>query len=235
MEKQIIKKISDYNEIFSLIWKELKIKGGQNALDIGVGTRAISSKEMLNKKLKVVGVDINPDCQVHSKLLGIPVHICDASFLPFKDDSYDFSLAFFSMHEIDPKKHIDVLKEMKRVSKKMVIVEPLPNTNEIGKLYDKIWQEAMNSVGKFEIYQTMDYWSTLVSRLAPKKKLQYRLKIKKSVTKANADEFCEQGIEHFKKNRVEKKYIDEMKNLTKKIKKSGMEHTDMIVIIGFFD
>jgi ubiquinone/menaquinone biosynthesis C-methylase UbiE len=231
---QIIRQITDYSEIFPLIWKTLDVRAGQKALDIGVGIKALSAKQMIEQKLKVVGIDIDPDCQVHGDELGFPVHICDACSLPFEDDSYDFSLAFFSLHEIDPKKHLDVLSEMKRVSKKVVIIEPLPNTDEVGKIYDNIWQEAMGSVGKFEIYQPMDYWVSLMSRLGHAKISQFQLKLTKKVTKANAENFCEQSIEHFKRLGVNNRYTLKIKDLAEKIKTYGMEHSDVILIVGSF-
>ena len=232
---QIIRQISDYSEIFPIIWGELGTGAGQKALDLGVGSKALSAKQMLDHKLKVVGIDIDPDCLVHSDELGFPIHICDACSLPFEDDSFDFSLAFFSMHEIDPKKHLDVLSEMKRVSKKAVVIEPLPNTDEIGKIYDKIWQEAMDSVGKFEIYQPMNYWASLMSRLGPKKIFQFRLKLTKMVTETNVEDFCKQSIEHFKKIGVNNRFIDEINDLAEKTKINGMKHADVIIIIGTFN
>lgn len=227
--------ISDYDEIFSLLWRELGAKAGQRALDIGVGSKALSSKQMQNQKLKVIGVDVDPDCRTQIHDLGFPIHICDACSLPFKDASFDFSLAFFSMHEINQNMHSDVLKEMWRVSKKVVVVEPLPSSDDIGKKYEKIWKDAMRSVGKFEVYQSMDYWDGQVSNLKPKKKLQFHVKLTKKVTEKNAENFCAQSIEHFRRNGVGERYMDEIIELCEDIKKHGMEHSDVTVIIGFFD
>lgn len=210
-------------------------KAGQRVLDIGVGSKAYSAKMMLDKKLKVVGVDIDFDCKVQSDELGFPICICDACSLPFKDDSYDFSLAFFSMHEIDPKKHKDVLSETKRISNAVVIIEPLPSTDKTGKIYGKIWQMAMDSVGKFEVYQPLGYWVSLVSGLKPKKISQFQLKMAKRVTNTNADDFCKQSIEHFKKIGVNNGFIGELYELAEKIKINGMEHSDVIIIIGTFN
>ena len=86
-ENETIRQISNYNEIFQLIWRGMGVKAGQKVLDIGIGSKAFSAKQMVDQELEVVGIDINPDCQVHSDELGIPIYICDACSLPFGDDS----------------------------------------------------------------------------------------------------------------------------------------------------
>jgi ubiquinone/menaquinone biosynthesis C-methylase UbiE len=232
---QNIIQISAYSEMFSLIWKELDVRSGQKALDIGVGIKGFSAKQMLDQKLKVVGIDIDPNCQTLSDELGFPIHICDASLLPFEEDSFDFSLAFFSMHEIDPKKHFDVFSEMKRVSKKVAIIEPLPSTDELSRIYDRIWQEAMESVGKFEIHQPIDYWINLMLALSPKKIAKFQLRFIKKVTKVNVENFCNQSKEHFKRIGVNNRHILEIMDLAEKIAVYGMEQSDAVVIVGSFN
>jgi ubiquinone/menaquinone biosynthesis C-methylase UbiE len=234
MDEQIIE-IFDYNEILSLAWNELEIRSGQKALDIGIGTKALSASGMLGQKLKVVGIDTDPECLTHSEKLGIPIHICDASSLPFEEGHFDISIAFFTLHEVDPKNHLSVISEMKRVSKKIVLVDPLPNNDEIGKIYDKIWHEAMDSVGRFEIYQSMDYWVNLVSSYTPKKIRVFRLRLTKKADEKNSVSFCNQSIQHFEKYGIDRKYMNRIEKLAEKIKIHGMEPLDMIMIIAFFN
>ncbi len=234
-EHLMIKRVSEYDEIFPIIWRELDVSAGQRALDIGVGSKASSSSKMLEKKLGVVGVDIDPECRAQSEELGFPICICDACSLPFQDESFDFSIAFFTLHEIAPDKHKDVVSEMKRVARKVAIIEPLPNTHEIGKIYDQIWQKAMDSVGKFEIYQPINYWVSLLSTLNPRRISKYQIEFSKMVGKANAENFCEQSIEHFKKLGINRKFTNEIKELIEKIKIYGMKHSNVAAIIGYFD
>ena len=233
IDNQVIE-VSDHNEILSLIWKELDVKPGQKALDVGIGTKALSASGMLDQKLEVVGIDTNPDCLAHSDRLGIPVHICDASHMSFDDGYFDISIAFFTLHEVDPKKHSGVISEMKRVSNITALVEPLPNTGEIGMRYDKIWQDAMESVDRFEIYRSLDYWTNLVSELNPKKLSVSRLRLAKKINTTNAESFCNQSIEHFKKIGIDMGYRDKMKKLEEDIKKHGMNQMEMAMVIGFF-
>lgn len=233
LDNKIIE-ISDHKEILSLAWKELDVKPGQKALDIGIGTRALSASAMLDQKLKVVGIDKDSECLSHGDKLGIPIHICDANSLPFEDGHFDISMAFFTLHEVDPNKHLSVISEVERVSKKLVLAEPLPNTEENGKIYDEIWQEAMASVGKFEVYQSMEYWINLVSRYSPKKIKVFRLRLTKKANETDAVSICDQSIQHFKKYGVDRKYMDRIEKLAEKIKINGMDPLDMIMIIAFF-
>ena len=48
----------------------------------------------------------------------------------------------------------------------------------------------------------------------------------------DAEDFCKQSIEHFNNIGINKNFIDKITELTEKIKIYGMEHSDVIIIIG---
>jgi hypothetical protein len=50
----------------------------------------------------------------------------------------------------------------------------------------------------------------------------------------NAEKFCEQSIEHFRRIDVNERYTTRIKELVEKIKMDGMVQSDVIVIIGIF-
>jgi len=79
---------------------------------------------------------------------------------------------------------------------------------------------------------TIEYWVSLLSRIGPKKIRKFRLKVTKKVTEMDAEDFCKQSIEHFNNIGINKNFIDKITELTEKIKIYGMEHSDVIIIIG---
>ncbi len=88
-------------------------------LDLGCGS-AIVSKEFQNYfDSELVGVDI-----VDRRLIDIPFQIIDGKTLPFADNSFDVVLTSYVLHHSsDP---IALLREAKRVGKKIIIFEDLP-------------------------------------------------------------------------------------------------------------
>ncbi len=104
--------------------KEIVI-AGKTILDIGTGTGAWSAA--LNKfgASKVEGVDFSkkmikqavknhPDIKFH--------HINAEDLSRFKDSSFDIVTASFVLHGVKQDKRENLLKEMKRVSKKYVVL-----------------------------------------------------------------------------------------------------------------
>jgi ubiquinone/menaquinone biosynthesis C-methylase UbiE len=140
-------------------------------VDVGVGE---STKNLLsNTPGLIIAVDL--DCE---KLIGFPEEIsssntvnelmlvcCDTLHLPLRLESIDLVLLYFVLHEINPKLHMDTLAGIKKVSKYTLIVEPIPNGNELYRRMCTIWRDAMRSVGKFEEYREPEYWLQLLDRL----------------------------------------------------------------------
>lgn len=85
-------------------------------LDLGAGFCTIS------KRLKDMGHTVTPiDVKDRNIYEQIRVTLYDGNRIPFKTDSFDVSLVITVLHHIkDPEK---ILKEVKRVAKKIIIME----------------------------------------------------------------------------------------------------------------
>ena len=99
---------------------------GENILDLGCGS-GIFGKNLKEKlKVKVFGLDI-----VDERVFKIPFQKFDGKKIPFPENSFDTVLISFVLHHTENPK--EILKEAKRVAKKIIIFEDLPQ-GILGKL-----------------------------------------------------------------------------------------------------
>ena len=84
------------------------------------------------------------------------------SVIPAKDNSFELAIAFHYLHEIDPFFHAQVLSELARVARRVVVVEPAPPADPLGKRISLLYSQAKRELGQFEYYQPLDYWKKLL-------------------------------------------------------------------------
>jgi SAM-dependent methyltransferase len=95
------------------------IEEGSKILDFGCGSGIVAYYFRDFFKAKVIGVDIKDN-----RIVDIPFKIFDGKNLPFENNSFDATLISYVLHHShDPKR---LLEEAKRVSKKIIIFEDLP-------------------------------------------------------------------------------------------------------------
>lgn len=95
------------------------IDKGSKLLDLGCGS-GIAAKEFGKFfGAKIIGVDVKDN-----RILDIPFKIIDGENLPFYDNSFDVALIAYVLHHTPYSEGL--LKEAKRVSKKIIIFEDLP-------------------------------------------------------------------------------------------------------------
>ncbi len=109
-------------------------------LDIGLGLGRIA-KMIKDRGHRVVGVDIK-NLSIVDDI--VPV-IYDGRKLPFKDNSFDVSLLITVLHHT-PNPEL-VLREAKRVSKKIIIIEDIYRNN-----FQKQFTYFMDSLLNFEFF-----------------------------------------------------------------------------------
>ena len=112
------------------------IHPGEKVIDIACGTGA-QVFELCGIASKVVGVDLSESMINHAqnsvKKRNIPnaeFFVCDATNLSiFETGSFDVAIMSLALHKFDPSLHSLVLNEMKRIAKRIIIVDysvPLP-------------------------------------------------------------------------------------------------------------
>ncbi|MDI6916204.1 MAG: class I SAM-dependent methyltransferase [Thermoplasmatales archaeon] len=227
-------KISEYEKeqkmIEQKIWALPKIEKGL-ALDIGVGDKGLSTRKLIELGAKVVAVDFDLNNLIKQKNLDKLVQ-CNAPHLPFKNSVFDLSVAFFTLHEINPRLHLNVVSEMARVSKKVMIVEPMPGQEPVNKRYDDVWSKAMHSIGKFEDHQEIMYWKKLMEKCSLGIVVCEKFREKNRIPPQKVDESIEGIVTLMNSYGVSKKYIEEIKGLGKDMRNKGMRRSSIGVVIG---
>lgn len=114
-----------YFEKINKVWNQLNferiipyVTQNDKILDIGAGKCALSSI-LYNKGYNITAIDIKN----HSFSNKITPLLFDGKNIPFKNDSFDIAVIVTVLHHAeDP---IQILKEAKRVAKKIIIIEDI--------------------------------------------------------------------------------------------------------------
>lgn len=98
---------------------EFFLDGDKKILDLGCGSGILAKKIEERKGVEVFGIDI-----FDGRLEKIPFKQFDGEKIPFSDNSYDVVLIAFVLHHANNPRTL--LLEAKRVSKKIIIFEDIP-------------------------------------------------------------------------------------------------------------
>lgn len=116
--------VTGYQKAIEKLDNEIRIEG-KTVLDIGAGTGAWAKKFVQRNAKKVCGVDLSQKMHKISKDKHPEVEftIGDAENLAdFADSSFDIVTASFVVHGVKKERREKMLSEMKRVSKKYVVL-----------------------------------------------------------------------------------------------------------------
>ena len=115
-----------------------EIEPNQKVIDIACGTGAMAFE--LSKITKnVTGIDLSESMISYAKrdcrkreISNIDFFVCDATKLAmFKENEFDVATMTLALHQFAPELHSPILNEMKRVARKIIIVDyavPLPKS-----------------------------------------------------------------------------------------------------------
>lgn len=132
------------------VFKLLNLNEGSKVLDVGCGTgyASLSYNGFFDNKINVIGVDISETsvklANEYSKSLkrNYKFITANATDLPFEDNEFDAAFCICLLHHLE--NHLDAIKEMSRVAKRVCCVEP--NTlNPFQRRYQKT--EAAKKAG----------------------------------------------------------------------------------------
>ena len=148
----------EQRKVQETIWSHIDVEN-LTVIDFGVGE---STQKLLELGARVIAID--KDKEKLRKYVGSDASLirCDIVKIPFHAKIADLAVFYFTLHEIDPKLHRDVILSARRVSSKIMAVEPFPSDRPAYEIYADIWRRAMHSIGKFEDYQKASYWKRLI-------------------------------------------------------------------------
>jgi len=214
-------------EIWSLINVENRV-----VIDVGVGLDATSTKTLIDKGASVITVDTDIEALGKHKGIDTAFVCCDIRDIPFKPGIADAVLFNFTLHEIDPLFHDDILSEMASIASQVIIIEPSPGTTEGYKRFETLWRESMHAVGKFEDYQPVQYWETLVQANGFNLVLSRTIEHREDVPPEAIEDMIHFTTDWLEEENVPEKYMNEAKNLREYAKKVEMKLSDITVVIG---
>jgi hypothetical protein len=143
------------------IWDAMALRAGESALFCG-----LSNNTEWIKRAVAIGVDVTVIANETegNEFTGLAVNVVrgSTSMLPARDGSFDATIAFHYLHEIDPFFHANVVSELGRVGKRCVIVEPAPPSDALGLRIASLYSRAKRELGQFENYHHIDYWRKLL-------------------------------------------------------------------------
>lgn len=95
------------------------LKEKEKVLDLGCGSGIFAKKLKEKMRVEIFGIDV-----FDGRIEKIPFQRFDGKKIPFEDNYFDTVLISFVLHHTE--NPIEILKEAKRVAKKMIIFEDLP-------------------------------------------------------------------------------------------------------------
>jgi hypothetical protein len=149
--------------IDQLIWDAMALVRGERVLFCGFANDGLWIKRALEIGVEVSVIESDPGKIAELQNLGIPTLRGSTTLIPARDSSFDAIVAFHYLHEIDPTFHTQIVWELARVGKRIVIVEPAPPADPLGKRIFELYSRAKFEAGAFEEYQPIDYWRKLLA------------------------------------------------------------------------
>jgi hypothetical protein len=149
--------------IDQLIWDAMALVRGERVLFCGFANVAPWVMRALEVGVDVSVIESDPARLAELNDLRIPTLRGSTTLIPARDNSFDAIVAFHYLHEIDPTFHTQIVWELARVGKRVVIVEPAPPSDPLGKRISELYTRAKFEAGSFEEYQPIDYWRKLLA------------------------------------------------------------------------
>lgn len=151
----------------ALVWDALGISQGDRVLLCGYGPDTTIIRRAIGEGAQVTVIEARDELMKRNEDLEATVLRGSTSAIPARNNSFDVAVANSYLHEIDPLFHGNVIQELGRVAARVVIVEPMPPTDAIGKRIATLYSRAKRELGQFEYYQAPSYWRKLLSMSKP--------------------------------------------------------------------
>jgi ubiquinone/menaquinone biosynthesis C-methylase UbiE len=136
------------------------IKKREKILDVGCGSGIFAKKLEEKLGVEIFGIDV-----FDGRICDIPFLIFDGKKIPFPDNFFDSVLLSFVLHHCE--NDFEILKEAKRVAKKIFIFEDLPE-GVFGKTYCFLhwfsWSLLFGNFSKFN-FRTKKEWEKIFEDL----------------------------------------------------------------------
>jgi hypothetical protein len=149
--------------IDQLIWDAMSLVEDERVLFCGSANDAAWVRRAAEIGAEVVVIESDAARLALLADLGIRTLRGSTTMIPARDSSFDAVVAFHYLHEIDPTFHAQTVSELARVGRRVIVVEPAPPSDLLGKRITELYSRAKYEAGSFEEYQPSDYWRKLLA------------------------------------------------------------------------
>jgi ubiquinone/menaquinone biosynthesis C-methylase UbiE len=214
------------------IWQFIGVRQDMRVLDIGVGEHAASVIRLIDAGALVTAIDKNLDAVSSKKELAASFVCANAVHLPFKQKTFDFSVAYFTLHEVHSHLHDMVMRELIRTSRHIAIVEPNPGEDERYTRYWNILNRAGQSMGECEVYQEMSYWIECLKKQGAIILKNRKIAHSEKLIGKDAVDFFQRLTRELEAWGIAKTFLDELKSLSDEVEEHGAMFSDISVILA---
>ena len=155
--------LRESRRIDQLIWDAMSLVHGERVLFCGFANDGLWVKRAIEIGVDVSVIESDAAKLAELETLGISTLRGSTTLIPARDNSFDAIVAFHYLHEIDPTFHTQIVWELARVGKRIIIVEPAPPADPLGKRISELYSRAKYEAGAFEEYRPIDYWRKLLA------------------------------------------------------------------------
>ena len=145
------------------IWDAMALRSGERVLFLGLPNEGAWLARALQLGVKAEALSADDEVLAQIERLGAEPIRGSATMIPAPEGTYDAAVAMHYLHEIDPGFHGQVITEMARAAKRVVLVEPSPPADPLGRRIASLYSRAKREAGQFEGYQPIDYWRKLLA------------------------------------------------------------------------
>jgi len=207
--------LRESRRIDQLIWDAMSLLRGERVLFLGYGND-VAWVRRANEIGVLVSVLESDETKIGELAdLGVRLLRGSPTMIPARDESFDAIVAFHYLHEIDPTFHAQVVSELARVGRRVVVVEPAPPSDALGKRIAQLYQRAKYEAGAFEEYQPIDYWRKLLAMVKADVLMQ-QFTFTRLAPRFAVEETVDLILETMTVEQMPQNYLDELRELARR-------------------
>ena len=144
----------------------------------------------------------------------------------------DLIVFYFTLHEVDPARHVRALTVAWRVADEVLIVEASPEGCSAYRIYAELWKEAMHSIGRFEDYRDAGYWVSILQssgfEVLTVKRVEWVVEVPPNILR----EVVDRGKMLWRREGVSEEHVRRLDVFLEYALRNGMKWSDINVIYG---
>ena len=130
------------HRIDQLIWDAMSLVAGERVLFCGYANDGAWVRRAIEIGVDVTVIESDADRLAQLAEARIPTLRGSTTQIPARDTTYDAVVSFHYLHEIDPTFHTQIVSELARVARRIVVVEPVPPADALGKRIAELYLRA---------------------------------------------------------------------------------------------